>query len=114
MKNALIGIVAASIVGVGILGSVERTFQNCEIYQGYTESDADASVTYIFDPEENTSRGLRAPRFGLKGDSDLKDSLKIRERYCFTGADPIFPGEDERIISIGPSHLSARKPAEER
>ena len=94
-RTLLASLLTAAMIAIR-LENAGPTKRDCEIYQGYKQSDAEISAFFVFDPLPIYLR-KSAPRFSLRGNPELKDLLKIGENYCFNHMNPINPLGYRRI-----------------
>ena len=100
VKKAVIGI---SLVGLLAGNCTKKYEQASEIYQGWTR--VTGKVNYVFDSKDFDSRvdkfgNLRAPKYILRGENFLRDSLEIGKKYCFEIESLYLPWAVEEIKSI--------------
>ncbi len=116
-KNPGITFLTALLATGAILFGLEKIGPRrdfCETYQGYTESDVDVSVNYVFDPKTKEERGLLPAMYGIKGDPKLKNILKKGVRYCGSYRDPIVSwGQNFFVNDLQLSNLQQRDASRE-
>jgi hypothetical protein len=83
------------------LENIGKKYSACETYQGYTEDPKGEGTFYVFDHQGIEAR-TRDARFSMIGNGELKDSLRIGDRYCFAYMDPINPLASLKLRSVQP------------
>ena len=102
MGKTLKSILAVLVLGVGLkvgLENIGPVKNDCEIYQGHHINAPDEETVYVFDPQSLDKRN-GSPKYIIRGNPKLKDSLMIGKKYCFELKDSIAPWAPRKLISI--------------